>query len=80
MIIGLPVSMMLSASRFPPHLQWLATGAGLIIGPALYILIAIGRTGGVDGMPSILDAIVLTFLMSWAVLSVARVAGRRFCA
>ena len=38
--------------------------AGLTIAPAFYILMAVDRKGGPDAMPSVLDAIVLTFLMS----------------
>ena len=77
--VGLPVFMMLSASRFPRHLRWLANDADLIIGPAFYMLIAVDRKGGPGGMPSVLDAVVLTFLMLWAVIYVARALWRRFC-
>ena len=79
-IVGLPVFLMMSTSRFPAQWQWLVNDAGLIIVPAFYMLIAVGRKGGPDGMPSALDAIVLTFLMLWGAIYVGRAAWRRFCA
>jgi hypothetical protein len=69
------------ASVWPPvlstTLHYLGTLGEFVPMLAVYALVIAGRTGGPEGLPPIPESILLTFVLWWVIVEVARALWRR---
>lgn len=60
----------------PTSLQWLGVLADTPTIPAFYVLISAGLKGGPEGLPPLSDVYLLTFVLWWGAIELARTLWR----